>query len=275
MADTAPDRDYVLGTHDDELERLGLQHRVWRRFVLDAWKRAGFESGQTILDLGCGPGYATLDLASVVGSSGKVVGVDRSRRFLEHLEKVAQHERKSWIETHEIDLDSGELPPMLADGVWCRWVLAFLKNPRRMIDRIAHSVRPGGTFVSHEYFAYETWRFLPPSEELAEFVRTVISSWRATGGEPDIGLQLPGWLSEAGFDIVDIRPLVHVLTPADEMWKWPTSFVSVASERWVELGTMTRERAEEIRRAIAARERQPNAFMTTPGVVEIVARRRD
>ncbi len=30
------DRDYVLGTHDEELERLGLQHRVWRpRMVLE------------------------------------------------------------------------------------------------------------------------------------------------------------------------------------------------------------------------------------------------
>lgn len=29
------DRDYLLGTHDGELERLGLQHRVWRPAVLD------------------------------------------------------------------------------------------------------------------------------------------------------------------------------------------------------------------------------------------------
>jgi SAM-dependent methyltransferase len=270
-----PDRDYVLGTHDDELERLGLQHRVWREYVLDAWKRAGFTSGQTLLDLGCGPGYATVDLASVAGSSGTVIGIDRSRRFLDRLERVTGAEGTSPVETYEIELDTGNLPDRLVDGVWCRWVLAFLKNPRRMIEQIAGSVRPGGTFVSHEYFAYETWRFLPPSAELSEFVQTVIASWRATGGEPDLGLELPAWLGEAGFDIVEVRPLIHVLTPADEMWKWPTSFVSVASERWVELGTMTRERAEQIRQAITARERQPNALMITPGLLEVIARRGD
>jgi len=275
MTDTTkPDRDYVLGTHDDELERLGLQHRVWRDHVLDAWRRAGFTSGQTLLDLGCGPGYATVDLASVAGSGGSVIGIDRSRRFLDRLERVAREEAASPVETYEIDLDTGDLPDKIVDGVWCRWVLGFLRNPRRMIEQIARAVRPGGTFVSHEYFAYETWRFLPPSAELSEFVQTVISNWRATGGEPDMGLELPAWLGEAGFDIVEVRPLVHVLTPADEMWKWPTSFVSVASERWVEMGTMTRERAEQIREAITRREHQPNALMITPGLLEIIARRR-
>ena len=53
------ERDYVLGTHDDEINRLGLQHSVWRPKVLDAWRRAGFTVGQTIIDVGSGPGHAT------------------------------------------------------------------------------------------------------------------------------------------------------------------------------------------------------------------------
>ena len=41
MAET----DYVLGTHDDEIARLGLQHRVWRDAVTAAWQRAGITEG--------------------------------------------------------------------------------------------------------------------------------------------------------------------------------------------------------------------------------------
>ena len=33
--------DYVLGTHDEEIARLGIQHQVWRPYMLDAWSRAG------------------------------------------------------------------------------------------------------------------------------------------------------------------------------------------------------------------------------------------
>ena len=35
------EHDYVLGTHDDEIQRLGLQHRVWRSRMLDAWAAVG------------------------------------------------------------------------------------------------------------------------------------------------------------------------------------------------------------------------------------------
>ena len=40
-ASGGPGDDYLLGTRDDEIERLGLQHRVWRPQVLACWRRAG------------------------------------------------------------------------------------------------------------------------------------------------------------------------------------------------------------------------------------------
>ena len=55
--------EYVLGTNDEELMRLGFQHRVWGEQAFALWERAGFAPGQTIVDVGCGPGFATLDLA--------------------------------------------------------------------------------------------------------------------------------------------------------------------------------------------------------------------
>src|SRR2546426_12762513 len=99
------EKDYVLGTHDDEIARLGLQHRVWRPRALDAWRRAGFTMGQTILDIGCGPGYATLDLAEIVGPAGRVVALDRSRRFLDVLEANRLQRGLENISVVEMELD--------------------------------------------------------------------------------------------------------------------------------------------------------------------------
>ena len=72
------ERDYVLGTHDEELARLCLQHRIWRRVALDCWAYAGITLGSRVLDLGAGPGYAAADLAEIVGPTGKVVALERS-----------------------------------------------------------------------------------------------------------------------------------------------------------------------------------------------------
>ncbi len=77
------DSDYVLGTNDEELDRLGLQHRVWRPIVLECWRRAGITFGSRVIDVGAGPGYATVDLAELVGPTVEVFAIERSARFLE------------------------------------------------------------------------------------------------------------------------------------------------------------------------------------------------
>ena len=46
--------DYVLGTHDEEIARLGLQHRAWRSRALAAWQKGEFGPGQTVLDVSAG-----------------------------------------------------------------------------------------------------------------------------------------------------------------------------------------------------------------------------
>lgn len=265
------ERDYVLGTHDEEIERLGLQHRVWRPRALDAWRRAGVTTGHTVLDVGCGPGYASVDLAEIVGASGRVIAVDRSRRFLDALEVHRRRQGLDNIESHALDLDRDELPSGPVDAAWARWVFAFVRDPKGLLLRVAESIRPGGVFVAHEYFDYSTWRFSPRSPELEEFVKAVMESWRAEGGEPDIGLDLPIWIREAGLRVRELNPIVDAVTKSSFVWRWPTSFVEVGLARLVELGRMTKERARGILDALAARERDPNALLITPGVLEIIA----
>jgi len=269
------EHEYVLGTHDAEIDRLGLQHRVWHPRALDAWRRAGFTIGQTIVDVGCGPGYATIDLAEIVGGSGRVVAVDRSRRFLDALERSARLRGfENRIETHELDLAESPLPEGSADGAWARWILAFVREPRALLARISRVLRPGGVFVSHEYFDYSTWRLSPRSPELEEFVSIVMASWRADGGEPDVGLEIPRWLEELGFEILSLKPIVDAVRPSDAVWKWPSAFIEVGLARLVSLGRLTDEQARRIRTAFDERERDPSALMITPAVLEVIAARK-
>ena len=51
-----PAGDYVLGTQDEEIERLGLQHRLWRHRMLDCWRRARIRRG--------GPGFSDTGISN-------------------------------------------------------------------------------------------------------------------------------------------------------------------------------------------------------------------
>lgn len=268
-----PAGDYVLGTDDDEIQRLGVQHRVWRPRVVEAWRRAGFTTGQHLLDVGCGPGYATLDLAAIVGRAGRVTAIDRSPRFLKHVARSLKAAGVTNVDIVEHDLDASGLPSLDADGAWCRWVFAFVSQPRELLRSIGASIKPGGKLVLYEYFDYATWKMVPRSAAFEKFVEAVMKSWRHTGGEPDIAMDLVSWLPEEGFEIVELQPFVDFVSPADSIWQWPSSFVEVGLSRLVQLGHLNKEEAQAARESFAAAERNPNSRLVTPAVLEVIARR--
>jgi SAM-dependent methyltransferase len=271
---SAGDADYVLGTHDEEIGRLAIQHQAWRSRVLSVWQLAQFGPGQTLLDVGCGPGYASLDLARLVGPAGRVVALDRSKRFLDTLEALKTERGLPNISTQRVDLNDGTLSTPPVDGAWCRWVLTFVPGPRAVIAHVAAALKPGGVFVLHEYFDYSTWRTAPQAGELNEFVRAVVTSWRDAGGEPDVGLNLPQWLAECDLEIRSVRPIVEIIAPSDPLWVWLRTFLEHGRDRLAELGYLTRERSDAIWETFTRFEQTPGSLMVTPGVIELVAARR-
>ncbi|HJQ37086.1 MAG TPA: methyltransferase domain-containing protein [Thermoanaerobaculia bacterium] len=256
--------DYVLGTHDEEIARLGLQHRVWRRRALDAWLEAGFTAGQTLLDVGCGPGYATADLAEI---GERVVAIDRSTRFLD----VLRSRQLRNVSVFELDLDDDAFPSLQADGAWARWVFSFVTKPWNLLRRVRGAMKRGGTFVVQEYFDYRTWRMTPRAEHFEGFVDAVMASWRAEGGEPDIALDLLRWFPDEGFRVKRVRPIVEIITPEHFIWQWPRSFINTGVDRLVQLGRLSAEDAQSIKAQFAERESDPTTRMVTPAVLEIIA----
>ena len=267
------EQDYVLGTHEAEVERLGVQHRVWRDRVLECWRRAGIRSGHKVVDVGCGPGYASLDLAQIVGERGSVLGLERSDRFLAVARERAAANRLGNIEVKRVDLVTDEWQVTDADATWCRWVLAFVANPKVVLRKIAAALKPGGRAVFHEYFDYASWRLAPRSAEFEEFVATVMRNWREAGGEPDIGLEVPAMLEAAGLRVITCDPVVYAVRPSDPMWQWPASFVRVHLVHLAETGRVAAAWARAVQDAFDRTARTPGAFLMTPAVLEIVAER--
>ncbi len=265
------ERDYVLGTHDDELARLGLQHQVWRPVVLNCWQKAGITIGSRVLDVGAGPGYATTDLAEIVGPTGEVVAVERSSNFVRALEEKCRTRALGNVQIHERDLMTDQWPGEGYDFSWCRWVASFVSDPALLIRKLAGVMRPGGVSIFHEYGHYLTWRFIPrlPSQE--RFAEEVKASWKATGGKADIGMDLPTLLLAQGFALRSVQPRIYCVRPTDHMWQWPGTFVPIGLARLQELGRIDSEFADQVRKDVAAASQNPDALMVTPLVMEIVA----
>jgi ubiquinone/menaquinone biosynthesis C-methylase UbiE len=270
IAGVQPERDYLLGTHDEELERLGLQHRVWRPYALDAWSRAGITVGKRVIDVGAGPGYVTTDLAEIVGLTGEVVAVERSRKFVEALRYRIGAQRLKNVQVHELDLMVDELPGADYDFSWCRWVAAFVSDPSLLVTKLSRVLKTGGVAIFHEYAQYDAWRYCPPLPHQERFREQVIREWRAAGGNPDSAPVVVGLLREHGFHIRSARPLIFCIKPGDYMWQWPAEFIDVYLPRLRESGTINQEFEQAVRTELEHAE-TTDSLMITPLVLEIVA----
>jgi SAM-dependent methyltransferase len=267
------EQDYVLGTHDEELRRLGIQHDVWRSVVLDCWKQAGITAGHRVLDVGAGPGYTTLDLAELVGTRGEVAAIERSARFVQAAKAVCEARGLKNVRFYELDLMTDPLPVTGYDAAWIRWVACFVSSPAKLLSNLAESIRPGGVLTIHEYAEYATWRFSPRIALVEQFAERVMESWRAAGGEPNIALALPPLLVDSGFRIRSATPKIFCIRPSDPMWQWPASFLDINLNRLLELKRVDQQWVAAVRRAFAAVDSNPNALMITPLVLEIIAER--
>ncbi|MFT7464780.1 MAG: SAM-dependent methyltransferase [Pseudohongiellaceae bacterium] len=102
---------------------------------------------EQILDLACGPGDPSLEIARIVGSAGRVLSTDAVAPMIAALTDRAAAAQLHWLETRhcaaqELQLDDGSF-----DGVSCRFGAMFFANLPEVLQRVRRALRPGGRAV--------------------------------------------------------------------------------------------------------------------------------
>ena len=261
---------YILGTDEEELIRLELQHKVWLSEAKHGWGLAEFKTGQTILDLGCGPGYCTEELAHIVGKTGKVIGVDRSDAFIAYLNQIKKLNRLS-IEPCLADFDTLSLNPESLDGMYCRWALAWISNPKEILTKIKDALKPNGKMVIHEYYNYATHVTKPEKPALKKAIAAALKSFKDSDFEIDVGSFLPQYFEELGMKIIHIRLMPKLGTPGSMNWEWPKTWYHNYFPRLVSMGYLSKQDVEDALGSVLELEMLPYATLCCPLMVEVIA----
>ncbi len=269
------DPEYLLGTDDEELVRLGIQHRLWAESAAKLWEQARIMPGSRVLDAGCGPGYATLDFAQLVGADGQVVGVDESPPFVEHLRRTAEVLNMHNIEAHQGDVQHLEQVLMGTepfDAAWIRWVLCFLPDPEPVIASIAGLLRPGGRLAVQDYFNYRSMTLGPRRPIFTEVIQAIGESWSDTG-DLDVVARLPAAMRRNNLRMIDLSVTQRVARPHEPAWQWPTVFWRSFLPRLVKSGHLVESQRGEFMAMWEEASQDPDTFMVLPPVFGVVAER--
>jgi SAM-dependent methyltransferase len=155
--------------------------------------------GMSVLDVGCGTGAITRDIARAVGADGQVIGLDRDRGLIERANGQASAPNLRFAVGDATTLEADER----FDVVTAARTLQWIADPREAILRMARALKPGGRLVVLDYnHALNTWDPAPP-REFAEFYSRFLS-WRAAQGwDNEMGNRCKALFDAAGLD--DVR----------------------------------------------------------------------
>jgi len=195
-------RQYVIRGGEDGRERLRLLSQVMGPSTRRLLETVGIPAGAACLDVGCGGGDVTRELARAVGPSGRVVGVDLDETGL----TLARRETRQ-VGLSNVSFEAGDVTDWESgrsfDVVYTRFLLPHLADPLRLLTSVRRHLRPGGVMIVEDidfrgHFAE------PACAALERYVDLYTASVLARGADPYIGPRLPEMLRAAGFGDISL-----------------------------------------------------------------------
>lgn len=194
---------YVIRGGAEGRERLRLLSDVMGPATRALLSGIGIAPGATCLDVGCGGGDVTRELARLVGGDGRVIGVDLDESKLEIARQEAAGEGLRNVTFARHDVVDWE-PEELFDVVYARFLLTHLADPGALVAALRRHLRPGGV-VALEDIDYRGHFSEPDCDAFRRAVELYTEVVRRRGGDANIGPRLPGLLRAAGLDVVQVR----------------------------------------------------------------------
>jgi SAM-dependent methyltransferase len=189
---------------EDQLEEVG---RLPGELAMD---RLDLLPGQKVVDLGCGSGTTTLELAARVGPCGEVAGVDISAEMLARGRERAARAGAGNIEFVHADVQVHDLGEARFDAAYSRFGVMFFADPVAAFANVRRALRPGAalSFVCWQSVFDNEWMLIPGAA-----VASVTGSLPPMPGPGEPGpfsLADPGRvravLEAAGFGSVAVEP---------------------------------------------------------------------
>ncbi len=210
--------------------------------------------GQQLLDVGCGAGTITADLAARL-HPGRVVGLDAAAAAVEATTALAADRGLTNLTTVQGDADDLTAAGSGFDVVHAHQVLQHLGDPVAALRAMAAVCAPDGLVAVRDAdYAAMTW--YPADPGLDRWLALYRAVARANGGEPDAGRRLASWARAAGLREVTSSASVWCFASAADLAWWSDTWAERLTEsafgrQGVDLGLT--DRAELTRLAAAWR----------------------
>jgi len=194
---------YVIRGGRDGKARLGVLTRVLQPSTGRLLDEIGLADRMSCLDLGCGAGEVTVEMARRVGAQGAVGGVDEDDAILQLARRDAKDAGLNHVSYQQAEAANLQLEPVF-DLVYARFLLTHVGDGARVLDSMIRSARRPG-IVAVEDIEFSGHVCYPDSRSFARYVELYREVVRRRGGDADIGPRLPTLFLAAGVEELRVR----------------------------------------------------------------------
>jgi SAM-dependent methyltransferase len=175
------------------------------------------EPGMNLLDVGCGPGTLTIDLAAGLAGGGGRPG--HSAAVLDEARRRASERGLANVMFVEGDVRTVALEQASFDVVHAHQVLHYLVDPVTTVGSMAKMTRSGGVVAVREG-GYASMVWAPDDRRLDRWLSIYRAVLGRNGGNPDGGRLLPRWARSAGLRVVRYTTSTWTFATADDRAWW-------------------------------------------------------
>jgi ubiquinone/menaquinone biosynthesis C-methylase UbiE len=187
---------YVIHGGVPGKKRMEVVARACWPTTLPLLQRAGIREGMSCLDLGCGAGDVTFEIARLAGAKGRVAGMDMDSVKLEHARERATREGIRNVEFRQANVFEWD-EDSVYDLIYVRFLLTHLPECERVVPKLLRALRPGGALVVED-INFEGYVSHPANSAHDRYVGLYREVVRRRGGNADIGPKLLSMLAGAG-----------------------------------------------------------------------------
>ncbi|MBT5954826.1 methyltransferase domain-containing protein [bacterium] len=183
-----------------ELKRLKMQANLVSHIEQKAISEIGFKEDGIFVDVGCGPGFVTGNIAGNY-SNLRIIGLDTSRELLNAANMMVKPNYKN-LEFNEGDAYSTGLPDNYADVVYSRLLYQHLEHPRKAMAEAKRILKPGGKLCILDVDD-QLQVFYPELPSFLLLQESAKNAQKMNGGNRHIGRELSHLMKDVGFDTID------------------------------------------------------------------------
>ena len=254
--------DYLLGDSPAELRHLVAQAEEYADVTAELFELAGVAKGSSAIDVGCGVMGVLHVLRERVGEGGRVVGLDREPSIIEFGRRLTE-ERGLTVEFIEADATATGLPDGGFDLVHTRSLLMNVRNPLEVLAEMVRIARPAGLIVVQEPDSC-SWTCDPPHPAWDILRGGILTAYRRTGKDLNIGRRIGRMLRDLGVEEVQVRPTVRVTHAGDYFQTFLLTIATLVREVMVESGELTDDEFTSYAQALGRHLADPGTITCPP-----------